>query len=293
LRKWGIEVLQNIVNALVLGSSYVMIAVGLTLVYGILKILHIAHAGIYAFGALFAVYLCEIGLPLVFAVTLSLILSALLGMIIYKGFYKHVLDRGRIVPLVMSVGLFATMEDLYRLVWGPYKRPFDVYIDLPDVMTMDLYLSSRGLLMLIITAVVIVLLYLLLMRTKLGKSLRACSNDLGLAGAFGINTDRSVAFAFLIGSSLAALGGILVGLYDNTVYPTMGSVPSYKAFVVVVLGGFGSIRGAVVASYILALVETFVVYYFGFLLPRDAIAFLTMILLLMFKPEGLFGKVRR
>lgn len=280
-------------NALVLGSSYVMIAVGLTLVYGILKILHIAHAGIYAFGALFAAYLYGLGLPLVLSITLSLVVSSFLGAFIYRGFYKHVLDRGRIVPLVMSVGLFATMEDLYRLLWGPYKQPFDAYVGLPEIMTWSLYLSSKGLLMLIVTSVVIFVLYLLLMKTKLGKSLRACSNDLELAGAFGINTDRSVTYAFLIGSCFAALGGILVGLYDNMVYPTMGSVPSYKAFVVVVLGGFGSIRGAVVASYILAFVETFVVYKFGFLLPRDAIAFLTMILLLMFKPEGLFGKVRR
>ncbi|MGB9790790.1 branched-chain amino acid ABC transporter permease [Thermotoga caldifontis] len=285
--------LQNIVNALVLGSSYVMIAVGLTLVYGILKILHIAHAGIYAFGALFAVYLYELGFPFVVAIVLSLVASSFLGVFIYRGFYKHVLDRGRIVPLVMSVGLFAAMEDLYRLAWGPYKRPFDVYLSLPDIMTPNLYLSSRGVLMLIVTVIVVFVLYLLLMKTKLGKSLRACSNDLHLAGAFGVNTDRTIAYGFLIGSCLAALGGILVGLYDNTVYPTMGSVPSYKAFVVVVLGGFGSIRGAVIASYILALVETFVVYKLGYLLPRDAIAFLTMIVLLMFKPEGLFGKVQR
>ncbi|MCS7175607.1 branched-chain amino acid ABC transporter permease [Pseudothermotoga sp.] len=285
--------LQNVVNALVLGSSYLMIAVGLTLIYGILKILHIAHAGVYAFGALFTVYLYELGLSMVFAISFSLIASSLLGAFIYRGFYKHVLERGRIVPLVMSVGLFAAMEDLYRLLWGPYKRPFDVHLILPDLITPNLYLGSKGILMLICTAIVIFLLYLLMIKTKLGKSLRACANDLNLAGAFGIDTDRTITYGFLIGSALAALGGILVGLYDNTVYPTMGSVPSYKAFVVVVLGGFGSIRGAVMASYILALVETLIVYKFGFLLPRDAIAFLAMIALLMFKPEGLFGKVQR
>lgn len=278
---------------MVLGSSYLMIAVGLTLIYGILKILHIAHAGVYAFGALFTVYLYELGLSMVFAISFSLIASSLLGAFIYRGFYKHVLERGRIVPLVMSVGLFAAMEDLYRLLWGPYKRPFDVHLILPDLITPNLYLGSKGILMLICTAIVIFLLYLLMIKTKLGKSLRACANDLNLAGAFGIDTDRTITYGFLIGSALAALGGILVGLYDNTVYPTMGSVPSYKAFVVVVLGGFGSIRGAVMASYILALVETLIVYKFGFLLPRDAIAFLAMIALLMFKPEGLFGKVQR
>ncbi|MGJ8454709.1 branched-chain amino acid ABC transporter permease [Pseudothermotoga sp. U03pept] len=285
--------LQNLVNAAVLGSSYVLIAIGLTLVYGVLKILHIAHAGIYAFGALFALFLYERGLSFPLSVFLSLLFAGLVGSLVYEGLYKKVLSRGRIVPLVMSIGLFAAMEDLYRLLWGPYKRPIDVYVPLPDLMSSSLYLSSRGLLVILVTVIALISVYVIVSQTKFGKWLRACANDLQLAGAFGINTDRTIFFGFFLGSLLAALGGILVGLYENTVYPTMGSIPSYKAFVVVVLGGFGSIRGAVIAGYLLGIIETFIVYYFGFLLPRDAIAFLAMIVLLMFRPEGLFGKVQR
>ncbi|MEJ5228968.1 MAG: branched-chain amino acid ABC transporter permease [Pseudothermotoga sp.] len=285
--------LQNLVNAAVLGSSYVLIAIGLTLVYGVLKILHIAHAGIYAFGALFALFLYERGLSFPLSILLSLLFSGLIGSLVYEGLYKKVLSRGRIVPLVMSIGLFAAMEDLYRLLWGPYKRPIDVYVPLPDVMSSSLYLSSRGLLVILVTVIALTSVYIVVNQTKFGKWLRACANDIQLAGAFGINTDRTIFFGFFFGSLLAALGGILVGLYENTVYPTMGSIPSYKAFVVVVLGGFGSIRGAVIAGYLLGIIETFIVYYFGFLLPRDAIAFLAMIVLLMFRPEGLFGKVQR
>jgi len=285
--------LQNLVNAAVLGSSYVLIAIGLTLVYGVLKILHIAHAGIYAFGALFALFLYERGLSFPLSVFLSLLFAGLVGSLVYEGLYKKVLSRGRIVPLVMSIGLFAAMEDLYRLLWGPYKRPIDVYVPLPDLMSSSLYLSSRGLLVILVTVIALISVYVIVSQTKFGKWLRACANDLQLAGAFGINTDRTIFFGFFFGSLLAALGGILVGLYENTVYPTMGSIPSYKAFVVVVLGGFGSIRGAVIAGYLLGIIETFIVYYFGFLLPRDAIAFLAMIVLLMFRPEGLFGKVQR
>lgn len=280
-------------NAAVLGSSYVLIAIGLTLVYGVLKILHIAHAGIYAFGALFALFLYERGLSFPLSVFLSLLFAGLVGSLVYEGLYKKVLSRGRIVPLVMSIGLFAAMEDLYRLLWGPYKRPIDVYVPLPDLMSSSLYLSSRGLLVILVTVIALISVYVIVSQTKFGKWLRACANDLQLAGAFGINTDRTIFFGFFLGSLLAALGGILVGLYENTVYPTMGSIPSYKAFVVVVLGGFGSIRGAVIAGYLLGIIETFIVYYFGFLLPRDAIAFLAMIVLLMFRPEGLFGKVQR
>ncbi len=280
-------------NAAVLGSSYVLIAIGLTLVYGVLKILHIAHAGIYAFGALFALFLYERGLSFPLSVFLSLLFAGLVGSLVYEGLYKKVLSRGRIVPLVMSIGLFAAMEDLYRLLWGPYKRPIDVYVPLPDLMSSSLYLSSRGLLVILVTVIALISVYVIVSQTKFGKWLRACANDLQLAGAFGINTDRTIFFGFFFGSLLAALGGILVGLYENTVYPTMGSIPSYKAFVVVVLGGFGSIRGAVIAGYLLGIIETFIVYYFGFLLPRDAIAFLAMIVLLMFRPEGLFGKVQR
>ncbi|QTA38336.1 branched-chain amino acid ABC transporter permease [Thermosipho ferrireducens] len=282
--------LQNFLNSLILGSIYVLIAIGLTIIYGVLKILHIAHAGVYALGALLFLYFYNIGMSFAFSIVLSLIISGFSGAFIYKFLYKRVLKESRIVPLIISIGLFVALQDFFRLVWGPYKRSIDVFLPIPDIITENVYLSQRQLFVLILTGVTLLGLYLLVVKTRFGKALRACADDIMLTESFGINTEKVIFYGFFLGSVLAALGGILVGLYENSVYPTMGEIPSYKAFVVIVLGGFGSIRGAIIAGFLLAIVETFIVYYFGFLLPRDAIAFLAMIAILMFKPEGLFGR---
>ncbi|MCD6449739.1 MAG: branched-chain amino acid ABC transporter permease, partial [Thermotogaceae bacterium] len=149
------------------------------------------------------------------------------------------------------------------------------------------------LLILIITGVVLLSLYLLMNYTKLGKAMKACADDIEMAAAMGINVEYVISFAFFLGSVLAALAGILIGVYENNVYPTMGDEVSYKAFVVIVLGGFGSLTGAITAGFLLAFAETLLVAWKGFVLPRDAIAFLLMILILIFKPEGLFRRVTR
>lgn len=282
--------LQNLANSLVLGSVYVLIAIGLTLVYGILRILHIAHAGIYAFGALMGLTLFKLTGNILISLILSSILSGLLGILIYRYFYKKVLSESRIVPLVISIGLFVAMQDLYRLIWGPYKEAFSVNFGIPDIVTEDLIITGDQMFIVLVTAVSLTVLYLIMNGTKWGKALKACADDLQMTGALGINIEKTVMLGFFIGSFLAGLAGVLVGIYDNSVYPTMGEVPSYKAFVIVVLGGFGSLKGALMAGFILAGAETFLVAWKGFLLPRDAIAFIAMILLLMFKPSGIFGR---
>lgn len=282
--------LQNLANSLVLGSVYVLIAIGLTLVYGILRILHIAHAGIYAFGALMGLTLFKLTGNILISLILSSILSGLLGIFIYRYFYKKVLSESRIVPLVISIGLFVAMQDLYRLIWGPYKEAFSVNFGIPDIVTENLIITGDQMFIVLVTAIGLTMLYLIMNGTKWGKALKACADDLQMTGALGINIEKTVMLGFFIGSFLAGLAGVLVGIYDNSVYPTMGEVPSYKAFVIVVLGGFGSLKGAIVAGFILAGAETFLVAWKGFLLPRDAIAFIAMILLLMFKPSGIFGR---
>jgi len=282
--------LQNLVNSLVLGSIYVLIAVGLTLVYGILRILHIAHAGIYAFGALMGLTLYKLTGNILVSMIFSAVLSGFLGILVYRYFYRKVLSESRIVPLVISIGLFVAMQDLYRLIWGPYKEAFSANFNIPDIVTENLIITGDQIFIVLVTVISLVALYFIMNKTRWGKALKACADDLQMTGALGINIERTVMLGFFIGSFLAGLAGVLVGIYDNSVYPTMGEVPSYKAFVVVVLGGFGSLKGAVVAGFILAGAETFLVAWKGFLLPRDAIAFIAMILLLMFKPSGIFGR---
>ena len=284
---------QNVVNSLVLGSVYVLIAIGLTLVYGILRILHIAHAGIYTLGAFLGLTFYHLTGNFWISLAIGTFLTGLAGVGVYRYFYKKVLKEERIVPLVISIGLFIVMQDLFRLIWGPYKRPFQVDFHLQPIRGRDFVITQHQVVIVTITALVLAVLYVLMNFTKMGKEMRACADDLDVAGAMGVNVERAVSMAFFLGSSLAAIAGILVGVYENNVYPTMGDVPSYKSFVVIVLGGFGSLLGAVGAGFLLAFAETFLVAWKGFLLPRDAIAFLIMIALLMFKPEGLFRRESR
>ncbi len=281
---------QDVVNALVLGSIYVLIAIGLTLVYGILRILHIAHAGIYTLGAFLGLTFYHLTGSFWLSLALSLILTGIAGVGVYTFFYRKVLAEERIVPLVISIGLFIVMQDLYRLIWGPYRQPFAVRFGIGDIKSGGVVITEHQLVILLITATTLVILYFLMNHTKMGKAMKACADDAMVAGALGVNVERTISLAFFLGSALAALAGILVGVYENNVYPTMGEVPSYKSFVVIVLGGFGSLMGAVVAGFILAFAETALVAWKGFVLPRDAIAFLVMIAVLMIKPEGLFRR---
>jgi len=285
--------LQNVINALILGGIYVLISVGLTMIYGILRILHIAHAGIYTLGAFLGLSFYIATGNFWLSLVLSVVLTGFAGVLVYKYIYKKVLDKEKIVALVISIGMFTAMQDLYRLIWGPYKKPFALDLGINDIRTKYFVLTQHQLLILIITGVVLLTLYFLMNYTKLGKAMKACADDLEIAAAMGINVEYVISFAFFFGSALAALAGILIGVYENNVYPTMGDEVSYKAFVVIVLGGFGSLTGAITAGFLLAFAETFLVAWKGFILPRDAIAFLLMILILIFKPEGLFRRVTR
>ncbi len=282
--------MQIVINALVLGSVYVLISIGLTLIYGILRILHIAHAGIYTLGAFLGLTFYALTGNFWLALILSMVLTGIAGVGVYSYIYRRVLSKERIVPLVISIGLFIAMQDLYRLIWGAYKKPFALDLGINDIKGKGFVITQHQILILSLTGISLILLYLLMNKTKLGKAMKACADDLVMAGALGINVERVVSFAFFLGSALAALAGVLIGVYENNVYPTMGDEVSYKAFVVIVLGGFGSLSGAVVAGFILSFAETLLVAWKGFLLPRDAIAFLVMILVLMFKPEGLFRR---
>lgn len=287
------DLCQNLVNILVLGSIYVLIALGLSMIYGILRIIHIAHAGIYTLGAFLSLSILGVTGNFWVALSLSAIIAGFLGVLIYRYIYYFVLSKERIIPLIISVGLFITMQDLYRLIYGPYKYSLQISIPLPYVRTRLFYVSPPQSLILIITGSILIMIYFLLNKTRTGVGLKACANDPQMAAAIGINTRMTIALAFFIGSALAATAGTLVGVYENNVYPTMGEVPSYKAFVVVVLGGFGSLKGSVIAGFLLAAVEVFLVAWKGYFLPRDAIGFIVMILFLIFRPNGIFGREER
>ncbi len=283
-------ILQNLVNVLVLGSTYSLIAIGLTMIYGILKILHIAHAGVYTLGAYVGLYSLYAFGNFWVALIIAIAVTGIFGILIYRAIYYYTLSASRIIPLIASMGLFILLMDLYRLLAGPYKKQFPAAINLPNVNTQWFYITGEQLLIIALTAVFLLLVYVIANRTKLGLGWQACAQDMDMAKAVGVNTDRAIALNFFMGSALAGAAGVLMALYNNSVYPTMGEIVSYKAFVVVVLGGFGSIGGSIVAALVLALVETFLTAWEAFSFPRDAIAFLVLVLILMFRPQGLFKR---
>jgi branched-chain amino acid transport system permease protein len=285
--------MQNLSNAVVLASTYILMAVGLTMVYGVLKVLHIAQAAVYTIGAFIGLLVFTWVGNFWLALAAAMLISGVIGVLIYRLTYHYMLDAPRTVPLIASIGMFVMFTDLLQkdFLMGPYQKALPAGgAGLPAVKTAWFSLAPRQLLILVVTAALLVVVYFILTRTRIGLGWQAAAMDRDMAAAVGVNLNRVIAFNFFLGSALAGAAGVLVGVYNNSVFATMGDLPSYKAFIIIVLGGMGSLPGTIVASLLLAIVENFLVASIGYVLPRDAIAFLVLILMLMFRPHGLFGQ---
>ncbi len=282
--------LQQIVNGLASGGIYTLVALGLTLVYGVLKILHIAHAGIYALGAYLALIAYKIYPNIYFAFLFAMVGASLAGYIVQRYLYWPLLDKPRIVPLIASIGLFLALEELYRLIWGPYVIPFPRVFHWKTFSVGHIRFPGADLFVFGVSLLFLFLLYWLVNKTRIGLAMRAVADDKEVAEASGINSKMTIALSFVIGSALAGAAGLMVGVYYNSIYPTMGDVPAYKSLAVIVVGGMGSIEGTVLAGFGLGLLEALLLGYLPFAFPRDALAFIAMIAFLLIKPEGIFGK---
>ncbi len=281
---------QQLANGIAIGSVYALISLGLTMVYGILRILHVAHAGIYALGA----YVGLFSFRLIGNFWLSLVVgmagAAVAGYIVERFLYTPLLHLPRIAPLIVSIGLFTAMEEAFRIVAGPHTLAYNARVGLGDLSIGGFHLTETQILILFVTFAVLIFLWAFLTKTRTGLAMRACAQDPETTSSFGVNVSRIIAINFLIGSAMAGAAGVLIGVYDNQVWPTMGSIPAYKALAIVVLGGLGNIPGTVLASIVVGLAETFFIGVLAIPFPRDAVAFVAMILVLMFKPYGLLGK---
>jgi branched-chain amino acid transport system permease protein len=281
---------QQLANGIAIGSVYALISLGLTMVYGILRILHVAHAGIYALGA----YIGLLSFRLFGGFWLSLLVgmagAAVAGYIIERFLYTPLLHLPRIAPLIVSIGLFTAMEEAFRIVAGPHTLAYNAHVGLGDLSIGSFRLTETQILILAVSLVILVFLWAFLTRTRTGLAMRACAQDPETTSSLGVNVNGIIAVNFLLGSAMAGAAGVLVGVYDNQVWPTMGSIPAYKALAIVVLGGLGNIPGTVLASIVIGLAETFFIGILAIPFPRDAVAFIAMILVLMFRPYGLLGK---
>jgi branched-chain amino acid transport system permease protein len=277
-------------TGLVFGCMYAMMAVGLTLVYGLLRILHIAHAAVYAFGAYATVIIANASGKIGLGVLAAILLAPLLGMAIYRLLYQPLLEYPPYVAMIASIGLLVFMEDGFRIVFGeqgltfasnPYpSRLFEFA---------GLTVNSVQLAIIACAVVCLTLLALFTTRTRVGIAWRATVSDPTMATSFGVDPIKVRYLVFALGSALAALGGALIGLLNNFVEPTMGFVVSYKTLAIIVLGGLGSLRGTLVASLVLGVVESYGTIFVGHYLDRDAIAFLFLIAVLIVRPRGIAG----
>lgn len=288
---WWLTV-DSIANIIVTTALYALIAVGLSTIYGVLRVLHIAHAAVYAVGAWAAyeafVWMDSFWLALVTAMAVA----GIVGVAIYYFLYRPLLDSPRAVPLLASIGAFIAIEALLRqpFLLGPDTVPLAASSGFPELRAGSFRFSSIQLTIIIVSVVAVVGVYLLIHRTRTGLAWRAITQDRQMASSVGINLNRSITLNFLVGSALAGLAAMLAGVYTNSVSAGAGAVISYKAFVIVVLGGLGNVPGAVLASLLLATTEIVSARYVGTFLPRDAIAFLVLIAVLLVRPEGLTTK---
>jgi branched-chain amino acid transport system permease protein len=279
------------VKGLVYGCMYAMMAVGLTLVYGLLRILHIAHAGVFALGAFITVVVANASGSLALGVALAIVVSAVAGVAIYRFAYQPLLGHAAFVPMIVSIGIFIVLQEGFRMVFGAYGIAFDynpyytATVDLAGIRLNDVEIA-----MVVAATVLLVGFGLFASLTRAGIGWRATVSDPQMATSFGVDPVRVRYLNFIFGSGLAGIAGALVGLLNNYVEPTMGGLVSYKALAIIVLGGLGSVRGTLIASLILGVVESYGTIYLADIFDRDAIGFLFLIVVLMVRPQGLLGR---
>ncbi|MBC8014112.1 MAG: branched-chain amino acid ABC transporter permease [Sporomusaceae bacterium] len=284
------QLLQQLINGVSLGSIYALIALGYTMVYGIIKLINFAHGDIYMVGAYVAFFATTV-LKLSFfpALLLAMITAAVVGVIIERLAYKPLRYAPRIAVLITAIGVSLLLEYGGILLVSPQPRTFPAIFQ-ADVYTFgNIVVNSQQILILAVALSLMVILTYVVHRTKIGKAMRAVSFDTDAARLMGIDVDRVISITFAIGSSLAAAAGMLVGVYYNSIDPLMGIMPGLKAFVAAVLGGIGVIPGAMLGGILMGIIEALVS---GFISStfRDAAAFAILIIILLFRPAGLLGK---
>jgi branched-chain amino acid transport system permease protein len=305
---------QQLLNGLSLGSIYALIALGYTMVYGVLRFINFAHGDIYMLGAFFGFFaapyvarlfpfaqydsftpqnflsiICGAGLVMLISMTIC----AVIGVLIEKIAYRPLRNRPRLNVLITAIGVSLFLQNMTQYFCGAQPRAFPQLIPVQAIEGLgDLTVLTTQAAIILSTIVFLILLRFIVMKTKLGMAMRALSLNPEACSLMGVNIDTVISFTFVLGSALAAAAGVLVSLDSPSITPLMGNLPGIKAFVAAVLGGIGNISGAALGGLIIGELETLVV---GYLRPelRDAIAFAVLIVILLFKPTGLLGRVER
>jgi branched-chain amino acid transport system permease protein len=285
--------LVHLINGISLGSIYAIIALGYTMVYGIAKMLNFAHGDVIMIGgyvAFFALTSDNVGLPAPVALLLAIIVCTILGITIERLAYKPLRSATSLAVLITAIGMSYFLQNSALLLWGANPKAFpDMFKNAEAIEFLGAKISPVALVAIFANIVIMVILTLFTTRTKVGKAMRAVSEDKGAATLMGINVNFTISLTFAIGSGLAAVAGVLLCSAYPTLMPTTGSLPGIKAFTAAVFGGIGSIPGAMIGGILLGVIEILARAYISSELA-DAIVFGVLIVVLIFRPTGLLGK---
>ena len=297
--------LQQIINGLVQGSIYALVALGYTMVYGIMGLINFAHGEVVMIGTLTAITvagsLLAAGMPPALAGLAALIAATLLCMALGWGLeriaYRPLRNAPRLTPLITAIGMSIILQNLAMILWGRNYQTFPPLFPKVNFELVGVHFTAVQVIIVVLSATTMLGLTLLVYRTKLGMAMRATAQNPAVAGLMGVNSNRVISAAFVIGSALAALAGIMVGAYYEIAHYQMGFMLGLKAFTAAVLGGIGNLVGAMAGGILLGLIEALGAGYIGDLTGgflgshyQDIFAFMVLIVVLMFRPSGLFGE---
>ncbi|WP_313128181.1 branched-chain amino acid ABC transporter permease [Anaerocolumna sp.] len=284
-------IIQQIFNGLSIGMAYALIAVGYSLVFGILRLVNFSHGSIYAFGAHMALLFVGMNFGIIPAVVLSLVLTGLLGIAIDKTALEPLRKKHSIpiASLITTIGISNIIQNLLTAFMGSEKKPFPGLFDYGTVNLGSVQINSSQIFMFLVSLLLMIVLVIIVNKTKIGLAMRASQQNAKAANLMGVNVNFIVSFTFFLGGVSAAIAGVLISGYYQIVYPNMGYMAGLKAFAAAVLGGIGSLPGSLIGGLIVGVSESITATVFGSSY-RDCTAFIILILVLIIRPNGLFGK---
>lgn len=284
--------LSYLVSGISLGSVYAIIALGYTMVYGIAKMLNFAHGDVIMIGAYISFITTQsLGWPPILSIVAAMFVCTILGMTIERLAYKPLRNAPKLAVLITAIGMSYFLQNTALLVWGSSPKSFNSVVGLPSLKLFDnrLIITGEAIVTVLCSVVIMILLTWFTSKTKMGKAMRAVSEDQGAARLMGVDVNVTISVTFAIGSALAAIAGVLLCSAYPVLQPTTGSMPGIKAFTAAVFGGIGSIPGAMLGGILLGVIEIFGKAYISTELG-DAIVFLVLVIMLIVKPTGLLGK---
>jgi branched-chain amino acid transport system permease protein len=285
--------ISQLINGLHVGSIYALIALGYTMVYGIIRLINFAHGDILMIGAYTVIIaIGSLGLSPIAAILLSILVCVAFGVLIEKIAYRPLRNSPKISSLITAIGVSILLQNVALLLFTPTPKPYPITLSLPPITLGNVQISFTTLLTFGVSLLVMLALHAFVSASKAGKSMRAVSEDMDAAVLMGINVNNTITLTFAIGCALAGIGSVLYCIAYPSVSPTMGSLPGVKAFIAAVLGGIGLIPGAMLGGFLLGIAESLTKGYISSKLS-DAVVYGILIVILLFKPAGLLGKSTR